>query len=65
MKTLMPRGSQELEVDGGIGSHNVGLARKAGANAFVAGNAVFGKPEDGSPPDYPGRIAAIRENAGG
>jgi ribulose-phosphate 3-epimerase len=55
----------DIEVDGGIGSHNVGLARAAGANVFVAGNAVFGKPDDGSPPDYAGRIAAIRENAGG
>ena len=55
----------DIEVDGGIGSHNVGLARNAGANVFVAGTAVFGKPKDGSPPDYAGRIAAIRENAGG
>lgn len=55
----------DIEVDGGIGSHNVGLARNAGANVFVAGSAVFGKPKDGSPPDYAGRIAAIRENAGG
>lgn len=54
----------DIEVDGGIGSHNVGLARSAGANVFVAGNAVFGKPQDGSPPDYVGRITAIRENAG-
>jgi ribulose-phosphate 3-epimerase len=55
----------DIEVDGGIGSHNVGLARCAGANVFVAGSAVFGKPDDGSPPNYAGRIAAIRENAGG
>jgi ribulose-phosphate 3-epimerase len=55
----------DIEVDGGIGSHNVGLARSAGANVFVAGSAVFGKPDDGSPPNYAGRIAAIRENAGG
>ena len=55
----------DIEVDGGIGSHNVGLARNAGANVFVAGSAVFGKPKDGSAPDYEGRIAAIRENAGG
>lgn len=55
----------DIEVDGGIGSHNAGLARAAGANAFVAGSAVFGKPKDGTPPDYAGRIAAIRESAGG
>jgi ribulose-phosphate 3-epimerase len=55
----------DIEVDGGIGSHNVGLACAAGANAFVAGSAVFGKPKDGSDPDYAGRISAIRENARG
>jgi ribulose-phosphate 3-epimerase len=55
----------DIEVDGGIGSHNVGLARAAGANAFVAGSAVFARPKDGSDPDYAGRISAIRDNAGG
>ena len=53
----------DIEVDGGIGSHNDGLARSAGANIFVAGNSVFAKPDDGGAPDYSGRIAAIRENA--
>ena len=53
----------DIEVDGGIGSHNVGLARNAGANIFVAGNAVFAKTDDGGAPDYSGRIATIRENA--
>jgi ribulose-phosphate 3-epimerase len=53
----------DIEVDGGIGSQNVGLARNAGANVFVAGSAVFGKPKDGTQPDYAGRISAIRENA--
>ena len=63
---LVERGlTVDIEVDGGIDSHNVGLARAAGANVFVAGSAVFGKPDDGSQPDYAVRIAAIRENAGG
>ena len=30
-----------LEVDGGIGRETIGLARGAGADTFVAGNAVF------------------------
>jgi ribulose-phosphate 3-epimerase len=32
----------ELEVDGGIEPHTIGPAAGAGANVFVAGNAVFG-----------------------
>ena len=38
------------------------LAALAGPLLLVAGSAVFGKPDDGSSPDYAGRIAAIREN---
>ena len=34
----------ELEVDGGIDAHTIGLAAKAGANVFVAGTAIFGDP---------------------
>ena len=30
-----------IEVDGGVGIHNIGLLIEAGANVFVAGNAVF------------------------
>ena len=37
------------------------LAARAGANAFVAGNAVF----KGGPAGYADRIAAIRAGAGG
>ncbi|HUR53006.1 MAG TPA: ribulose-phosphate 3-epimerase [Gemmataceae bacterium] len=32
----------ELEVDGGIDKRTIGLAAAAGANVFVAGNAVYG-----------------------
>lgn len=43
-----------LEVDGGIDPSTIGAAFAAGADAFVAGSAVFGKP------DRAGAIAALR-----
>ena len=49
----------DIEVDGGIGPETVGRAAAAGANAFVAGNAVF---KDG-PERYAARIDAIRDAA--
>ncbi|MCJ2127786.1 ribulose-phosphate 3-epimerase [Methylobacterium sp. E-045] len=51
----------DIEVDGGITPETVGLAAAAGANAFVAGSAVF----KGGPAGYAERIAAIRAGAGG
>lgn len=36
----------DIQVDGGIDPNTVGIATKAGANVFVAGNAVF-KPSGG------------------
>ncbi len=33
-----------IEVDGGVGIHNIGSLITAGANVFVAGNAVFAAP---------------------
>ena len=43
-----------LEVDGGIDPTTIGAAYAAGADAFVAGSAVFGKP------DRAAAIAALR-----
>ena len=37
----------ELEVDGGIGPETIALAARAGADVFVAGNAVFGARDRG------------------
>ncbi len=34
--------STDIEIDGGIGPDNIGLAAAAGANVFVAGTAIFG-----------------------
>ena len=49
----------ELEVDGGIGPGTIGRAAAAGANVFVAGTAVFGRP------DYAAAIADLRKEAAG
>jgi len=43
-----------LEVDGGIKIENIGAVRAAGADTFVAGSAIFGKP------DYAAIIAQMR-----
>ncbi len=44
-----------LEVDGGINIDNIRSVAGAGADTFVAGSAIFGKP------DYRAVIAAMRE----
>jgi ribulose-phosphate 3-epimerase len=49
----------ELEVDGGVGPGTIGRAAGAGANAFVAGSAIFHKP------DYAATIAELRKEAAG
>ena len=43
-----------LQVDGGLGADNIRAAADAGADTFVAGSAIFGKP------DYRAAIAALR-----
>ncbi len=50
-----------LEVDGGIAPETAPLVRKAGADALVAGSAVF---KGGTPEAYAANIAAIRAAAG-
>src|SRR5574340_373121 len=49
----------DIEVDGGVAPENASLLRRAGANVFVAGSAVF----KGGPNAYAGNIAAIRKAA--
>ena len=44
-----------LEVDGGIKTDNIARAAAAGADTFVAGSAIFGKP------DYKGVIDMMRK----
>ena len=48
-----------LEVDGGIKIENIAAAAKAGADTFVAGSAIFGKP------DYRAVIDAMRGELAG
>ena len=50
-----------VEVDGGIAPQTAPLVAAAGANALVAGSAVF----KGGPAAYAANIAAIREAATG
>ena len=35
----------DLEIDGGIGPETIGAARRAGADVFVAGTAIFRQPD--------------------
>jgi ribulose-phosphate 3-epimerase len=49
----------DIEVDGGVTAENAALVTRAGANALVAGSAVF----KGGPSAYRANIAAIRNAA--
>jgi ribulose-phosphate 3-epimerase len=49
----------DIEVDGGVTADNTALVTQAGANALVAGSAVF----KGGPTAYRANIAAIRQAA--
>ncbi|MBY0471253.1 ribulose-phosphate 3-epimerase [bacterium] len=46
-KLVELRGSRKflIEIDGGVKSDNIEALRKAGCDVFVAGSAVFGKPD--------------------
>ena len=54
-----------LTIDGGINADTIGAAAAAGADAFVAGSAVFGVPVEASlrADDYRAAIARLRERA--
>lgn len=43
-----------LEVDGGVGVHNIGAIAQAGADTFVAGSAIFNSE------DYQATIERMR-----
>ena len=49
----------DLEIDGGIGPETIGAARRAGADVFVAGTAIFGQPDPVT------AIAGLRRAASG
>lgn len=48
----------DIQVDGGITAETIGAARQAGADCFVAGNAVYAQK------DYSAAINALRAGAG-
>ena len=50
----------DIEVDGGVAPNIAGALAAAGANAFVAGSAVF---KGGSMESYKANISAIRNAA--
>lgn len=57
-RTLRERSLEVLiQVDGGVNEETVGAAAAAGATVFVAGTAVFGKP------DYQAAIGGLRKQA--
>ena len=47
----------DVEIDGGIKIENIATVAAAGANVFVSGSGIFGKP------DYAAIIAEMREHA--
>ncbi len=55
------RADQRLEIDGGIGPDTIGQAAAAGADTFVAGNAIFGTSD---PPSAMKRLKALAEACG-
>lgn len=59
VRTMIAGHDIRIQVDGGIDARTVAAAARAGADVFVAGNAVF---KDG-PAAYAERIAAIRAGA--
>lgn len=59
-KALIGARDIELEVDGGVTADNAGEIAKAGANALVAGSAIY---KGNDPTTYASRIAAIRSAA--
>ena len=48
----------DIQVDGGIDNSTIAQAFQAGANVFVAGSALYGKP------DYAQAVAQLRAHAG-
>jgi ribulose-phosphate 3-epimerase len=60
LRALAAGRSIDIEIDGGITPETAPEAARAGANAFVAGNAVF---KEHTPESYRTNIAAIRHAA--
>ncbi len=50
-----------LQVDGGVGVHNLAEIAEAGADTFVAGSAIFGAAQATDPHRYDSIVKAMRE----
>jgi ribulose-phosphate 3-epimerase len=61
VREMIDRSGREirLEIDGGVKIDNIAEIAAAGADTFVAGSAIFGKP------DYAGVIAAMKQAIAG
>ncbi len=53
-----------LEIDGGVKVGNIAEIARAGADAFVAGSAVYGAGKDSDPHRYDSVIGALRAELG-
>ncbi|MGL2349307.1 ribulose-phosphate 3-epimerase [Helicobacter pylori] len=60
VKSMIANRLIDLEVDGGVTVDTIGIAAKAGANAFVAGSAIY---KNGNKDLYKTRINALRQAA--
>ncbi len=50
-----------LEIDGGVNPDNIAEIAAAGVDTFVAGSAIFGKPNDADPNRYDTIVGKMRE----
>lgn len=50
-----------LEIDGGVNPNNIAEIAQAGVDTFVAGSAIFGKPNDEDPNRYDTIVKAMRD----
>lgn len=50
-----------LEIDGGVKVDNIAEIKRAGADTFVAGSAIFGAAEDSDPNRYDSVVSRMRD----
>ncbi len=50
-----------LEIDGGVNPNNIAEIAQAGVDTFVAGSAIFGKPNDDDPNRYDTIVKSMRD----
>lgn len=50
-----------LEIDGGVNPNNIAEIAAAGVDTFVAGSAIFGKPNEADPNRYDSVVKSMRD----